>query len=62
MATRKVNQRAQEYIDLETKYVDINQCVTGSNARAIKPGGIVALKESIKDQGYDRVPTPGSRH
>jgi predicted methyltransferase len=58
MKRRTVVDRDSEYIDLDTHTIDINKCVAGSNARAIKPGGVVAIKNSIIANGYGRVHTP----
>jgi hypothetical protein len=57
MAEMGVTERAQEYVDAECTYVDVRQCVSGSHARAIKSGGIVALKMSIQTDGYRLVHT-----
>ena len=57
MKRRTVVDRANEYIDGDTHMIDISKCVAGSNARAIKPGGVVEIKNSIMENGYGRVHT-----
>jgi hypothetical protein len=47
--------RAKEYVKNGTVLVDITLCTPGSNARAVKPGGVASLMESIKESGYQRV-------
>lgn len=48
--------RTAQYVDSETRYVDINNCVAGAHARALKPGGIEQITISIRADGYKRVP------
>ena len=52
-----LTKRADAYVDGDVTFVDINQCVAGAHARAIKPGGIIVLRESIVASGYSRVNT-----
>jgi hypothetical protein len=55
MAARQLTERTEQYIADEQRPIDINQCVPGAHARAIKPGGVDTLKTSVKDDGYKRV-------
>jgi hypothetical protein len=55
MAEKGLSGRTVEYIDTAITTVDITQCKPGAHARAIKPGGIEAIKSSIKESGYKRV-------
>ena len=47
--------RANDYIMAESRYVDVSRCSPGSHARSIKPGGVLTIKNSIKENGYNRV-------
>jgi hypothetical protein len=47
--------RVAQYVDHSRKEVDIARCQPGSNARAIKPGGVFSLKSSIEDTGWREV-------
>ena len=51
----QLSTRTVQYIDMDITTVDISKCVAGTHARAIKPGGIEAIKDSIKETGYKRV-------
>jgi hypothetical protein len=57
MAAVALALRSREYIDGAQHFVDVMCCVPGAHARAIKPGGIHSLKESIMETGYKRVRT-----
>ena len=57
MATKSLTARAEEFIDPDQTHVDIHKCVAGSNARAIKPGGLDEITSSIRTDGYKRVPS-----
>ena len=56
MAQPSLASRTAEYVDHDIRYVDINKCVPGGHARAIKPGGIEQITNSIREDGYKRVP------
>ena len=47
--------RTNEFVDATIVTVDINMCELGSNARAIKPGGVHTLVDSMRSDGYKRV-------
>ena len=47
--------RAQTYVDRTETTVDITKCECGSEARAIKTGGVSIIKKSIMDDGYKPV-------
>ena len=51
-----VTQRAEEYLDLAVVVINVALCVPGSMTRAIKPGGVAQLCDSIRETGYKRVP------
>jgi hypothetical protein len=55
MAQLSLAVRTAEYIDNEVRCVDIHKCIPGAHARAIKPGGIEKITDSIRDDGYKRV-------
>jgi hypothetical protein len=53
--SRILSVRVAQYVDHSRKEVDISRCLPGSNARAIKPGGVVSLKSSVEDTGWREV-------
>ena len=53
--SRLLATRVAQYVDHSRKEVDIALCVPGSNARAIKPGGVVSLKSSVEETGWREV-------
>ena len=55
MAAQSLVERSDQFIDHETRHVDIHMCIPGAHARAIKPGGIDQITESIRTDGYKRV-------
>ena len=57
MANTALAQRVAQYIDADLVHVDISHCFPGAHARAIKPGGLSTITESIKENGYTRVRT-----
>jgi hypothetical protein len=48
-------QRAEAYVNKDIIFVNIADCVPGSNARAVKPGGVSNLVDSITEDGYKLV-------
>jgi hypothetical protein len=54
-AAQTLTGRTAQYVDTTKSRVDINKCVPGAHARAIKPGGIDSIKSSIQENGYRRV-------
>jgi hypothetical protein len=47
--------RAMQYVVKDVNTVDISQCIPGSQARAVKPGGVASLIASITEHGYKPV-------
>jgi len=52
---RTIQDRIHEYLLADVVEVDISNCVPGSNARAVKPGGVAQLNVSIRERGYMKV-------
>jgi hypothetical protein len=47
--------RTKKHLLNDKMFIDIQHCVPGAHARAIKPGGLATLKQSITRDGYKRV-------
>ena len=52
---KPLTERIQEWIVRDERTVDITRCHRGYNARAIKPGGVIKIVDSIGESGYKPV-------
>jgi hypothetical protein len=50
-----ITNRASPFLHPKLNHVDISKCNMGNFARAIKPGGVCKIVESIRELGYKRV-------